>query len=111
MFWAVTPFFAPVHASIFLENLDRFASNLRKQGVPLLVVELAFGDAPFSVPQACADRIVRLRSDAVLWHKERLINIGIEHLPSDCRHVAWLDGDVVFENESWASEAVSLLER
>ena len=76
MFWAVTPFFAPVHASIFLENLDRFASNLRKQGVPLLVVELAFGDAPFSVPQTCADRIVRLRSDAVLWHKERLINIS-----------------------------------
>jgi hypothetical protein len=111
MFWAVTPFFAPVNAPIFLDNLDRFASSLRRQGVPLLVVELAFGDAPFSVPQECADRIVRLRSDTVLWHKERLINIGIEHLPPDCRHVAWLDGDVVFENESWASQALSLLER
>ena len=62
-----------------------------------MIVELALGDAPSVVDDAMADQVVRLRSSTVLWHKERLINLGLARLPDRCDKVAWLDGDLLFE--------------
>ncbi len=45
-----------------------------------------------------------------MWQKERLLNIGIRHLPDACDKVAWLDGDVLFQNPNWVSRTAKLLE-
>jgi len=44
-----------------------------------------------------------------MWQKERLLNIAISHLPSQCKKVAWLDCDVLFENHDWAKETSLML--
>ena len=108
--WAVTAFFNPTNSPRLNANLRLFAERLRAQGVPLLVVELAFHTSPFRVAEGLADRVVQLRTRTVLWHKERLLNLGIARLPRECRYVAWLDGDVLFENENWVAETVRRLE-
>lgn len=103
-FWGISAVFVPAGAPRVLANLRMFSEGVRRQGLPVLIVELAFGDEPFRVPDAAADRIVRLRTNTVLWHKERLINLGLRRLPQECRFVAWLDADVLFENEGWVAE-------
>lgn len=108
--WGVTAFFDPVGQPELLANLRVFSQRVRAQGLPLLVVELAFGDRPFQVSDADADRVERLRSSTVLWHKERLINLGVAALPASCEAVAWLDGDVLFEHDGWVAESIRTLD-
>jgi hypothetical protein len=93
-----------------LENFRVFSENIRRQGLPLLVIECAFGDAEFEVPEELCDRLVRRRTSTVLWQKERLLNLALEHLPPECDKVAWVDADVIFENNDWVRETARLLE-
>lgn len=37
-----------------------------------------------------------------MWHKERLLNVALSAVPPDCRKIAWLDCNVVFEQRDWA---------
>ena len=76
---------------------------MEQSGVRCLIVELAFGSEPFHF--GSHDTVIKVRSDNVLWHKERLLNLGIRQLLSEgVRKVAWLDGDITFNNTAWASE-------
>ena len=54
--------------------------------------------------------MIRLRSDQVLWQKERLLNLAFQALPDACRLVAWLDCDVIFEKDDWADRTRDALE-
>jgi hypothetical protein len=107
--WAVTTFFNPAGYGSKKENYERFRSGLTAAGVPLLTVELAFGDTRFELGQGDAERLVQLRGGDVLWQKERLLNIGVKHLPADCDRVAWIDADVLFARPDWADETRRLL--
>jgi hypothetical protein len=109
--WGVAVFFDPACSPLSLENLARFSDGVRRQKLRLLIVELAFGDAAFRVPATLCDRLVRRRSQQVMWHKERLINCGIAHLPPECDKVVWLDADIAFDNPDWVEETARLLEK
>ena len=109
-FWGISAVFGPASSPHVLDNLRIFSERVRRQGLPLLIVELAFGDQPFCVPDAVADRLIRLRTNTVLWQKERLLNLALRHLPDECRFVAWLDADVLFENEQWVNGTRERLE-
>lgn len=109
--WGVFAFFNPLRSVILEQHLERAATAARRQGLPTLIVELAFGDAPFRIPLTVADRVLQLRSTCVLWHKERLLNLGIAALPAECRFVTWLDGDVLFENDQWVNETIARLDQ
>ena len=108
-FWVVTTAYANQRQSQAMANLERFSESIRPQGVSLLIVELRIGDADIAVPERWADRVLRMRSDTLLWHKERLLNLGIASLPPDCEHVAWIDGDILFENGLWVRDTRALL--
>lgn len=109
-FWGLTAFFDTADSSLVLANLQRFSRRVRAQGLPLAVVELAFGDAPFRVPDAWADLVVRRRARAVMWQKERMLNVGLDALPPACRYVAWLDGDLLFEHDGWVADTRARLD-
>ncbi len=109
-FWGITTYFNPAGYANKLEHLKQFSSNVRKQGLKLLVVEMAFDDDPFAVEEGLAERVVRVRSSSILWQKERLLNIALEHLPNVCDKVAWLDADILFGNDAWIAETSQLLE-
>jgi hypothetical protein len=107
-FCAVTVFFNPAGFSALLNNYFRFAEALKEQGVPLLTVECAFNGADFQIPEG--PLTYRLRSNSVMWQKERLINYGVSKLPPAVKYYAWIDCDVLFPVGDWAEMAVQKLQ-
>lgn len=107
--WAITSLFNPLKYKTRLLNYKKFQKNLKKQGVKLLTVECTFKEQKFCLTQEDADIIVQRKASSTIWQKERLLNIGLNHLPSDCDKVIFLDCDIVFENESWLKETEHLL--
>ena len=108
-FWCITSFFNPARYNSLLNNYFKFSENLKKQNVNLLTVELAFNGDDFQIPKT--DNVLQLRSDSVMWQKERLINYGLSQLPKECDKFGWVDCDVLFyANDDWAEKAVKLLD-
>ena len=105
--WAVTCYFNPAHYERRYRNYRIFRDHLR---VPLVTVELSCGEDSFQLHEKDADLLIQRRCPDVLWQKERLLNIGLAALPDHCDCVAWLDCDVVFEEDDWARNVCSLLD-
>lgn len=108
----VTCYFNPCGYRARLANFRRFHEGMRKAGVPLLTVELAFEDAPHQLDDGFGE-VVRLRSPDVMWQKERLLNVGIRRLlERGYQKIAWLDADVAFEHPGeWPWLVADELER
>ena len=67
------------------------------QPCDLFTIELAFDDHHQIPP---GDRVYRIKGSLpanLMWQKERLLNILMENIPDDYRHIAWCDGDIVFK--------------
>jgi hypothetical protein len=107
--WVITSFFNPARYATKRANYDQFLAGLTAAAVPCLTVECAFGDRPFELPPAAS--VLRVRSRDVLWQKERILNVALSALPSDCTSVAWVDCDVLFDCAEWPSQTEALLER
>src|SRR6185295_6285399 len=77
----------------------------------LYVVEIAFADRHFEVTSSTNPRHLQLRTSHELWHKENMVNLGVRHLlPRDWKYMAWVDGDVSFNNPNWALETIHALQ-
>jgi hypothetical protein len=82
----------------------------REDNIILYVVELAYGKDKFYVTDPKNKRHLQLRGEVPLWHKENMINLGVERLlPASWKAFAWIDADVEFENTAWASDALKVL--
>lgn len=104
----ITVFFNPAGFTSLLKNYFLFAEQLKRQNVELITVECAFNGGPFYIPES--KNVHRLESNSVMWQKERLINYGVSKLPDNCDYYAWVDCDVMFHNEDWASLAEDKLQ-
>jgi len=104
----VTAYFNPAGYRTRRINHDLFAQRILASGLRLLTIECALGEAAFELPES--PNVLRVRARTVLWHKERLLNLGIARLPPECTKVAWLDGDLLFDNPAWAVETSRLLD-
>lgn len=107
-FCVILPFFNPLGYKTRVKNFGKVAKSLNRSGVFWRGIECAFGDSPFTLP--AADNIMRVRSQSVLWQKERLLNLLIPSLPDRFTKVAWLDADVLFSNPHWIPETCDALE-
>lgn len=97
---AVCCFFNPCRYRSRVENYQRFRANIAESGIPLLTVELAFGDAPFEL--AAEESVLQVRGGDVMWQKERLLRQGGEALiRAGYGKLVLLDADLVFEDLSW----------
>jgi predicted DNA binding CopG/RHH family protein len=110
-FWGLTSYFNPAKYKNKIENYRKFREKSKEQGLKLLCVELAFGNEKFELSKKDADILIQVRSNSILWQKERLLNIGLKNLPEDCDKIAWLDCDILFKNDNWVKEACELLEK
>jgi hypothetical protein len=108
--WGLTTYFNPCHYKRKLANLKMFADRVRRQDLSLFIVELAFGEDAHVLDTGLCDSLLQVRSKAVMWQKERLLNIALGHLDADCSKVVWLDGDILFENPEWVQETARLLD-
>ena len=105
--WVVTVYYNPCGYASRRSTYDTFMQTMRTSRINVLTVECAFGEDSFELPTT--PDVVKIRSNSLLWQKERLINIGTTYLPASCKYVAWIDCDVVFENRNWAKETCFLL--
>ena len=99
--WAITSYFNSARNKRRLPNYRIFRANL---AVPLVTVELSF-DGHFELTRDDADVLIQISGGAVLWQKERLLNIAVRSVPQNVRNIAWLDCDVIFERTDWMHEA------
>jgi hypothetical protein len=67
-------------------------------------VELSF-DGRFELTDDDADILVQLSGAAVLWQKERLLNLAVKAVPTNVKNIAWFDCDVLLKRADWVDEA------
>lgn len=109
---AVCCYFNACHYKIKFSNYKIFRKGIVRTGIKLLTVELAFGDDPFELTGFSNVLQLRTGRKNIMWQKERLLNIGIKKLIEEgYQKIAWLDADVVFENDNWAKDLSKKLDR
>lgn len=98
---AITCFYNPAGFKSLRSNYDRFASQFdHPSWPPLFTVEIALPGQRFSIPKG--DRVLRLRAKHALWFKECALNIVARtFVPEEFGAIAWLDCDLIFENQEW----------
>lgn len=104
--WAITCYYNPLGYASRLANYHRFRAELK---VPLVTVEWSLHGSTDLV-EGDAEILIQVESPDLLWQKERLLNLAIEAVPRSCDKIAWLDCDLVFEDEAWAEDVVRLLD-
>jgi hypothetical protein len=108
--WVVSVISNPVRFRSRYALYRDFAERVRKAGANLLTVELALGGRHFEVTNCGHERHIQLRGRDEIWHKENLINLGVQCLPDSWEYVAWLDADIEFVRPDWVSEIVHQLQ-
>lgn len=102
----VISFFSPVAYKLPRQHFNTVMHSMHCQGVPLVVTQAVFpGQNPLPVPKAIPNEVYKTKS--LLFHKERLWNLGAQLVPSE--KIIWLDGDVVFKNTNWLDKSIDLL--
>lgn len=104
----ITTYYNPGRYRQRLQNYLLFRNRLKAR---LLTVELALCGDDFALKEENADILIQVRSNSVMWHKERLINIGLNRLPMNVKYVAWIDCDIIFTDDDWTVRAAELLKR
>jgi len=100
-FWIVTTYYNPCAYRSRFENYHHFRRGL---SAPLLTIELARPGC-FELTEDDATQLVRVESEDVMWQKERLTNLALDHLPPECEALAWVDCDILFESDAWVEDA------
>lgn len=103
--WAITSFYNPAK---YRQRAINYRAFRRGLAIPLITVELSF-DGGFELNQDDADILVQIRGSAMLWQKERLLNLALTQVPDRVEYVAYLDCDVMFEGDGWVLAACSAL--
>jgi hypothetical protein len=110
--WCITSYFNPLGYRSKIANFKIFQHRLRAQGTNLFVVECGASDKDFVlqnyVPRNC---LLQVKSQNVIWQKERLLNLAVKYLPDSCDKVAWFDCDVYLQDDGWVAKASAMLEQ
>jgi hypothetical protein len=94
----------------YRNRFDNFVQFVNNIGEDLFVAELAFEPSHFQLTSFAPTLQVLGTRRNLLWQKERLLNLLLEHIPANYSEIAWIDCDVVFENTSWRSELMTCLD-
>lgn len=89
-------------------NYVRCDNSLFRQGIDLWTVE---GLLPGQYPRLSGERVMTIDLQDLLWHKERLLQLGVERLPDTYDAVMWVDADVVFDLPDIRERIEQTLER
>lgn len=103
-FAVITIIFNPIQYKSRYALYHRFAKHMLRCGIHLFTVECIFETKEqfglpkqkFHVTNPNEPRHLQIKAPSVIWLKENLINIAVQHLPSSIEYVAWLDADIEF---------------
>ena len=105
---AVTVYDNPTKSAARTENYVDFAASLRRQKVPLLTV--AISDSAHQ-PALQGGDVIQLYAPDRMWHQVAAVNVAYRLLKGRCEAIAWLDADIVFNNDDWVSRTLKTLKR
>jgi len=92
--------------------LKEFVKRIEEEevNVNLYIVEMIYKNQKFIITNKNNKHHLQLKTDTPLWHKENMINLAVKNvLPSNYKAFAWIDADIEFENNSWASDTLKIL--
>lgn len=104
----VSNYFNLNHSKYRRANYLAFRAALDAAGVASLTVEWARNAAGFELPKD--ESILQVCGGDFIWQTERLLNHGIRNLPSKFDKVAWIDADIIFEQEDWPQQTEKALD-
>jgi hypothetical protein len=93
--WVVCCLFNFTGSKFRLYNYNAFRRQLKKHKVKILTVEFSPKEE-YELNYNDADILIQLSDGDLMWQKERLLNIGIDRLPTDTDNVIIIDTDVIF---------------
>jgi hypothetical protein len=111
--YVITPIFNPLNFKSRIRLYKEFENYMAQSGVILITVEVSFKNRPFEVTTSDNPLNLQLHSDDLLWHKEKCINLGIQHLLKlypKADKVCWIDADVRFANVNWVEDTLLALD-
>lgn len=74
---------------------------------PITTIEVALDKSLFFIE----DSIRILANDNnILWQKERLFNIALQHIPENFTKIVWVDTDIIFLNDNWLIDLEKILD-
>lgn len=80
--------------------------------INLYLIELAYEEKEFVLTDKNNKNHLQLRTKNPLWHKENLINIGINKLlPENWNSIAWIDCNIEFENDDFIEKTLEKLQQ
>jgi len=92
--------------------LNEFVRRIEEEeeNVNLFIVELFYKDQKYIVTDKKNKNHLQIRTDTPLWHKENLVNLAVKYLlPKNYKAFAWVDSDIEFENNTWATDTLKIL--
>jgi len=108
--WVVSSYFNFCGSLARLKNFNIFRDNIKRYGLKLLCVE--FNPlSNFEIQSNDVDMLLQLSGGDIMWQKERLINIGINLLPSDTDIVIVCDADVIFTDDKFIEKLKNGLDK
>lgn len=111
--YVITAIFNPMLFESRTRLYRRFEKYIEYSGAVLITVEVAWDGRPFEVTTPYNKHNLQLRTEALLWHKERAINLGLAYLKKlypEARKMAWIDADVTFANPDWVKDTLNALD-
>lgn len=109
-FYVICVISNPRRYSVRYKLWKRFEQYMERCGAKLYTVELRYGERPWELAHRDYGRHINLETYDELWHKENMINVGVQHLPDTWKYMAWIDADIEFIRPDWIEETVHMLQ-
>jgi hypothetical protein len=103
----VTCYFNALGVKSRLTNFEIFAARLKKQKVPLFVIEALFPGQKSSLAHFA--NVTTVECESVLWQKESLLNLLVRKLDTKFTGIVWCDADVILKMPSGISRQAGFL--
>lgn len=111
--YVVTVVSNPIRFKSRYKLYKEFERHMHESEVTLITVEQALGDRHFAITDKGNPNHVQVRTFDELWHKENMINLGIQRVLQnypDAEYLAWIDADVEFTRKDWVNETLHQLQ-
>jgi hypothetical protein len=93
-----------------LNEFVRRIQEEEEENVNLFIVELIYNNQKYIVTDKKNKNHLQIKTETPLWHKENLVNLAVKYLlPTNYKAFAWVDSDVEFENNTWATDTLKIL--
>lgn len=109
--YVVTSITNPARYRIRYHLYRQFEKYIKDSGAILYTVEGSLREREYEVTDIGNPQHIRVNTTHELWHKENLLNLGIQRLPSDWKYVCWIDADIEFVRPDWVYETVHKLQQ